>query len=69
MMSNNHGVSEDRLLAPGTRFVLFGLRPNLASHLERSPLSHSHGYASADDSSTCFASFTLIPESFMRYAG
>jgi len=51
------------------RFVLFGFRLNLASHLERSPLSHSYGYVSADDRPSCLASFTLIPESLVQYAG
>ena len=51
------------------QFVLFGFRTNLALHLERSPLNHSYGYASADDRPSCFASFALIPESFMQYAG
>ena len=50
-------------------FVLFGFRAHLALHLERSPLSHSYGYDSARDRPTCFASSTLIPESFMHYAG
>jgi len=49
--------------------ALFGLRVNLTSHLGRSSLSRSFGYASADDRPSCFASFTLIPESFMQYAG
>ena len=38
--------------------VLFGFWPNLASHLGRSSLSHSYGYASTDDRPTCFASLT-----------
>jgi hypothetical protein len=50
-------------------FVLFGLRLNLALHLERSPLSNSYGYYSAGDRPSCFASFTLIPESLVEYAG
>jgi hypothetical protein len=51
------------------QFVLFGFRLNLALHPERSSLSHSCRYASADDRPDCFASFPLIPESFMQYAG
>ena len=51
------------------RFVLFGLRAHLALHLERSPSSHSYGYDLAGDRPSCFASSTLIPESFMQYAG
>ena len=50
-------------------FVLFGLSANLALHLERSPLRHSYGYAPADDRPGCCASFTLIAESLMQYAG
>jgi hypothetical protein len=42
---------------------------NLASHLERSLLVHSFGYASAGDRPTCFASFPLKSKSFMLYAG
>ncbi len=51
------------------QFVLFGFRAYLTSHLERSPLSHSYRYDSARDRPTCFASYTLIPESFVQYAG
>jgi hypothetical protein len=50
-------------------FVLFGFRPNLALHLERSHLSNSDGYYPARDRSSCFASFTLIPESLVQYEG
>ena len=66
---NNQGIPIILLPVPAIRFVLFGFRLNLPSHLERSSLSHSYGYASADDRPTCFASFTLIPESFVQYAG
>jgi hypothetical protein len=48
---------------------LFGFRPNLASHFERSTLNHSYGYASAADRPNCLASFALNPESFMQYPG
>ena len=34
------------------QFVLSGFMSNLASHLERSPLIHSYGYASAGDRPT-----------------
>ena len=34
--------------------VLFGFWNNLASHLERSPLKRSYGYAPAADRPTCF---------------
>jgi hypothetical protein len=42
---------------------------NLASHLERSPLIHSYGYASAGDRPTCFASLPTNSKSFTQYAG
>jgi hypothetical protein len=48
---------------------LFGFRPNLALHFERSTLKHSYGYASAADRPNCLASFALNPESFMQYPG
>jgi len=32
-------------------------------------LIHSYGYDSAGDRPSCFASFTLIPESLVQYAG
>jgi len=32
-------------------------------------LRHSYGYATAGDRPSCFASFTLIPESLVQYAG
>ncbi len=51
------------------RFVLFEFRPNLALHLERSPLNHSDGYASAGDRPICLASFALLLEPFMKYTG
>jgi hypothetical protein len=51
------------------QLALFGFMTNLASHLERSPLIHSYGYASAGDRSTCFASLTIKSKSFMHYAG
>jgi hypothetical protein len=53
----------------GARFVLFGLRPNLASHFARSPLTHSYGYGSAGDRTNCLARFTLTLERFVQYAG
>ncbi len=40
---------------------LSDFRANLAVHLARSPLNHSYSYASADDSATCCAIFTLKP--------
>jgi hypothetical protein len=51
-------------IAPGD-FV----RKNLASNLERSPLSHSYGYDSAGDRSTLFARFPLSFVPFMKYPG
>ncbi len=50
-------------------FVLIGFPPNLASHLERSTLKHSYGYAPAVDRPTCLASLTGIPDPFTQYAG
>ena len=44
-------------------YVLYEPRPNLALHLERSPLKHSYGYASAGDRPTCLARFALNLES------
>jgi hypothetical protein len=35
------------------------LRKNLAANLERSPLTHSHGYGPAGDRPILFASFSL----------
>jgi len=40
---------------------------NLASHLERSPLVHSYGYASTGDRPTCFASLPINSKSFMQH--
>ncbi len=51
------------------QFVLIGLPPNLASHLERSTLNQSYCYVSAVDRPSCFASLTGIPDPFMQYAG
>jgi len=45
------------------------IRKNLASNLERSPLSHSHGYDSAGDRPTLFARFPLNFVPFVQYAG
>ncbi len=45
------------------------VRKNLAANLDRSPLMHSYGYASADDQSTLFAIFSLNFVPFMQYAG
>jgi hypothetical protein len=45
------------------------LRENLAANLERSPLTHSHGYGPAGDRPTLFARFSLSFVPFMQYAG
>jgi hypothetical protein len=45
------------------------VRKNLAVNLDRSPLIHSYGYASAGDQSTLFAIFLLGFVPFMQYAG
>ncbi|GBF28712.1 hypothetical protein MnTg03_00272 [bacterium MnTg03] len=44
-------------------------RKNLAANLDRSPLIHSYGYASAGDRPTLFAIFPLSFVPFMQYAG
>ncbi len=58
----------------GYSLYLNEIRKNLAANLERSPLSHSYGYGSADDRSTLFAGtpdrrFPLNSVPFMQYAG
>jgi hypothetical protein len=45
------------------------LRKNLAANLDRSPLIHSYGYASAGDQSILFAIFPLSFVPFMQYTG
>jgi len=45
------------------------VRKNLAANLDRSPLIHSYGYASAGDRSTLFAIFSLSLVPFMQYVG
>jgi len=42
---------------------------NMAANLDRSPLIHSYGYASAGDRPTLFAIFPLSFAPFMQYAG
>ena len=44
-------------------------RKNLAANLDRSPLIHSYGYASAGDRPFLFAIFPLIFVPFMQYVG
>ena len=50
-------------------FVLFRFGLHLVSRLARSTWLHSDDYAAAGDHPICFASSTLIPEPFMKYAG
>jgi hypothetical protein len=45
------------------------VRKNLVANLDRSPLIHSYGYASAGDRPTLFARFPLSFVPFMQYAG
>ena len=45
------------------------VRKNMAANLDRSPLIHSYGYASAGDRPTLFAKFSLSFVPFMQYAG
>jgi len=45
------------------------IRNNLAANLERSPLTHSHGYGPARDRPTLFARFPLNSVPFIQYAG
>jgi hypothetical protein len=49
-----------------SRLALFGFMPNLALQLERSPLSHRGGYASAGESPICCASLVLNSKSFIQ---
>lgn len=51
------------------RLYLNEFKTNLAANLERSPLMHSYGYASAGDRPTLFARFALIFVPFIKYAG
>ena len=58
----------------GYSLYLNEIRKNLAANLERSPLSHSYGYGSADDRPTLFAGspdrrFPLDFVPFMQQAG
>ena len=51
------------------RLYLNEFKTNLAANLERSPLMHSDGYASAGDRPTLFARFALIFVPFIKHAG
>jgi len=44
------------------------VRINLAANLDRSPLIHSYGYASAGDQPTLFAIFSLSFVPFIQHA-
>ena len=44
-------------------------RKNLAANLDRSPLIHSYGYASAGDQPILLAIFPLSFVPFMQYTG
>ena len=63
--------SPDRyfLKSAGHSLYLNEIRKNLAANLERSPLTHSYGYGSADDRPTLFARFPLSFVPFLQYAG
>ena len=65
----NRAVNASNSDCPLLQFVLFGLRPNLALYPGRSISSHSNGYDFSADSPAYFASLTLIPEPFVKYAG
>jgi len=67
--NNIHNPKAEMVSIQKMQFVLFGIRVHLTLHLERSPLIHSYDYDSAGDRPTCFASYTLIPKSFVQYAG
>jgi len=54
---------------PRLQSVLIGFLINLTSHLERSTLNHSYGYASAVDRPTCFVTLARKSDPFMQYAG
>jgi hypothetical protein len=60
MILSNYAKKEKDL--SGYTLCLSGFRANLASHIARSSLNHSYGYASADDRTICFAIFTLKPD-------
>ncbi len=50
-------------------FYLNEVRKNLAANLDRSPLIHRYGYASAGDQPILFAIFSLSFVPFVQYAG
>jgi hypothetical protein len=69
LRTNPPGADLDRAATPqgcgpGTARI-----KNLAANLERSPLTHSHGYGPVGDCPTLFARFPLSFVPFMQYAG
>jgi len=57
------------LAAPGNRSLRCSTTYIPVGDLDRSPLIHSYGYASARDRPTLFAIFSLLFVPFMQYAG
>jgi hypothetical protein len=57
------------LAAPGKQLLRCSTTYIHVGDLDRSPLIHSFGYASAGDRSTLFARFPLSFAPFMQYAG
>jgi len=63
------GLHGFQMLSPQLHFVLFGFRPDPASHPGRPGLNHSYCYAFSPALPACFTGSTLNSESFMQYAG
>ena len=57
------------LAAPGKQLLRCSTTYIPVGDLDRSPLIHSYGYASAGDQPTLFAIFPLSFVPFMQYAG
>jgi len=57
------------LAAPGKLLLRCSTTYIPVGDLDRSPLIHSYGYASAGDRPTLFARFPLSSVPFMQYAG
>jgi hypothetical protein len=57
------------LAAPGKPLLRCSTTYIPVGDLDRSPLIHSYGYASAGDRPTLFAKFSLNFVAFMQYAG
>ncbi len=51
------------------KFVLSGFALHLSSHFARSFSNHSRCYAFSNDRANCFASYSAIPGSLVKYAG